>query len=56
MPTWGWRDGSAVKNTDCFFRDPELNSQQLYGGSQPSIRGTDALFWHAGVYAAEHPQ
>jgi hypothetical protein len=24
----GWRDGSAVKSTDCFFRSPEFNSQQ----------------------------
>ena len=23
----GWRDGSAVKSTDCFCRGPEFNSQ-----------------------------
>jgi hypothetical protein len=41
---WGWRDGS-VKSTDCFSRDPEFNSQQLRGGSQPSVIGSGALFW-----------
>jgi hypothetical protein len=42
---WGWRDGSVVKNTDCSSRNPEFNSQQPHGGSQPSIMGSDALFW-----------
>ena len=42
----GWRDGSAVKSTDCSSRDPEFNSQQLHGGSQSSIMGSDALFWY----------
>jgi hypothetical protein len=23
----GWRDGSAVKSTDCSYRGPEFNSQ-----------------------------
>jgi hypothetical protein len=32
-----WRDGSAVKSTDCFLRVPEFNSQQPHGGSQPSV-------------------
>jgi hypothetical protein len=41
----GWRDGSAVKRTDCSSRGPEFNSQQPCGGSQPSIMGSDALFW-----------
>jgi hypothetical protein len=50
----GWRDGSAVKSTDCSSRGPEFNSQQLHGGSQPSIRESDPLFWHPVVYAAEH--
>jgi hypothetical protein len=40
----GWRDDSAVKNTDCSSRDPEFNSQQTHGGSQPSVMGSDALF------------
>jgi len=25
--------------------DPEFNSQQLHGGSQPSVMGSGALFW-----------
>ena len=33
----GWRDGSAVKSTDCSFRGPEFNSQQSHVGSQPSV-------------------
>jgi hypothetical protein len=39
-----WRDGSAVKSTDCSSRDPEFNSQQPHGGSQPSVTGSNALF------------
>jgi hypothetical protein len=41
----GWRDGAVVKSPDCFSRGPEFNSQQPHGGSQPSVMGTDALFW-----------
>jgi hypothetical protein len=41
----GWRDGSSVKSTGCSSRGPEFNSQQPYGGSQPSVMGLDALFW-----------
>ena len=41
----GWRDGSAVKSTDCSSRGPEFNSQQTHGGSQPFVMGSDALFW-----------
>jgi hypothetical protein len=41
----GWRDGSEVKSTDCSSRSPEFNSQQLHGGSQSSLMGSDALFW-----------
>jgi hypothetical protein len=37
-----WKDSSAV---DCSYRGPELNSQQPHGGSQPSVMGSDALFW-----------
>jgi hypothetical protein len=40
-----WRDGSAVKITNCSSRGPEFNSQHLHGGSQPSVKGFDALFW-----------
>jgi hypothetical protein len=44
----------VVKSTDCFSRGPEFNSQQPHDGSQPSITESDALFWHAVVYAAEY--
>jgi hypothetical protein len=39
----GWRDGSAVKSTDCSYRGPEFNSQQLHDGSQPSVMGIPLL-------------
>jgi hypothetical protein len=42
---WGWRDGSAVKSTDCSSEGPEFKSQQPHGGSQPSVMRSDALFW-----------
>jgi hypothetical protein len=45
----GWRDGSAVKSTDCPSRGLEFNSQQPHGGSQPSVMGSDALFWYVCV-------
>jgi hypothetical protein len=35
----------VVKSTDCSSRVPEFNSQQPHGGSQPSVMGSDALFW-----------
>jgi hypothetical protein len=41
----GWRDGSAVKSTDCSSRGSEFKSQQPHGGSQPSVMKSDALFW-----------
>jgi hypothetical protein len=41
----GWRDGSVVKSTDCSSRGLEFNSQKPHGGSQPSVMGSDALFW-----------
>jgi hypothetical protein len=40
----GWRDGSAVKSTDCSSEGPEFKSQQPYGGSQPSVMRSDALY------------
>jgi hypothetical protein len=40
-----WRDGSAVRSTDASVRGPEFNTQQPHGGSQPSVMGSDALFW-----------
>jgi hypothetical protein len=42
---WGWRDGSAIKSTDCSSRGTEFSSQQPHGSSQPSVMGSDALFW-----------
>jgi hypothetical protein len=41
----GWRNDSEVKSTDCSYEGPEFNSQQPHGGSQPSVMGSDALFW-----------
>ena len=38
----GWRDGSAVKSTDCSSKGPEFKSQQPHGGSQPSVMRSDA--------------
>jgi hypothetical protein len=38
-------DGSLVKSTDWSCRDPEFNSQQTHGVSQPSVMGSDALYW-----------
>jgi hypothetical protein len=35
-PNNGWRDGSAVKSTDCSSKGPEFKSQQPHVGSQPS--------------------
>ena len=42
---WYVKDGLVVKSTDSSSGDPEFNSQQPYGGSQPSVMGSDALFW-----------
>jgi hypothetical protein len=50
LPAWGWREGSEVKSTVCSSRGPEFNSQQSHGGSQPSVMGSDALFWPAGTH------
>jgi hypothetical protein len=41
-----WRDGSAVKSTDCSSKGPEFKSQQPHGGSQPSVMRSDGLFWY----------
>jgi len=40
----GWRDGSAVTSTAYSSRSSESN-QQPHDGSQPSVMGSDALFW-----------
>jgi hypothetical protein len=41
MPKQYWRDGSAIKSSDCSSRGPEFNSQQPqiahYRGAQPSV-------------------
>ena len=37
----GWRDGSAVKSTDCSYEGPEFKSQQPHGGLQPSVMTSD---------------
>jgi hypothetical protein len=37
VPLRAWRDGAAVKSTDCSSRGPEFNSQQPHGGSQLSV-------------------
>jgi hypothetical protein len=42
----GWRAGTGVKSTDCSSRDPEFNSQQPHGGSNPSVMGSNAHFWY----------
>jgi hypothetical protein len=40
----GWRDGSAVKGTDCSSTGPEFKSEQPHGGSQPSVNRSDSFF------------
>jgi len=47
----GWRDGSVVKSSDCSSRGPEFKSQQLHGGSQPSLMRSGVIFWLAGTHA-----
>jgi hypothetical protein len=32
-----WRDDSVIKSTDCSYKGHEFKSQQLHGGSQPSL-------------------
>ncbi|EDL98661.1 rCG55033 [Rattus norvegicus] len=34
-----------LRTPDYSSRGPEFNSQQPHGGSQPSVRRSDALFW-----------
>jgi hypothetical protein len=41
----GWRDGSAVKSTDCSSEGSEFKSQQPHGGLQPSLMTSDSLSW-----------
>ena len=42
-----WRDGSAVKSTDCSSKGSEFKSQHPHGGLQPSLMRPDALFQRA---------
>ena len=42
----GWRDGSAVKSTDCSSEGPEFKFWQPHSGSQLSVMKSNALFWH----------
>jgi hypothetical protein len=35
----------VVKIINCSSRGPEINSQQLEDGPQPSVMGSDALFF-----------
>jgi hypothetical protein len=39
----GKRVGLVVKGTECSTSGPD--SQQPHGVSQPSVKGSDALFW-----------
>jgi hypothetical protein len=41
----GWGNGTAVKSTNCSSRGLEFYSQQPHGCSQPSVMGSDALYW-----------
>jgi hypothetical protein len=43
--TLGWRDGSAVKSTDCSSEGPKFKSQQPHrvAGIQPPIMRSDTL-------------
>jgi hypothetical protein len=37
IPSWCWRDASAVKSADCSSGGPRFNPQQPYGSSQLSV-------------------
>ena len=41
----GWWDGSTGKSTDCSSEGHKVKSQQPYGGLQPPVTRSDALFW-----------
>jgi hypothetical protein len=43
--------GSGVKSPDYSFRGPKFNSQYPRDDLQSFIMGSDALFWHTGMYA-----
>jgi hypothetical protein len=46
----GWA-GETAQLLRALVALPEFNSQQLHGGSQPSVKGSNTLFWHAGIRA-----
>jgi len=41
-----------VKSPGGSFRGAEFNSQQPFGGSQPSVMRSVALVWHIGMYTS----
>jgi hypothetical protein len=42
----GYRNGSEVKAVAAFSsRGPEFSTQQPHGSSQPSVMGSNTLFW-----------
>jgi hypothetical protein len=41
----GWKDGSAVKRTDCSSGGHEFKSQQPHGGSQPPLMRNKVKNW-----------
>jgi hypothetical protein len=43
--SWAGEVAQWVRAPDCSSKDPEFNSQQPHGGSQPSITRSDSLFW-----------
>lgn len=45
------RRPSEVRSTYCSCRDPGFGSEQLHGGSPPSVMRSDSGFWHAGAHA-----
>ena len=51
MTYLGAGEMAQMVNVCCSFTGTEFKSQQPHGGSQPSILGSDALFWYEGVHA-----
>ena len=46
-----WRHDSLVQSIALSSKGPEFNSQQPYGGSQPSVMRSGALFWPVDIHA-----
>lgn len=40
-----WRDGPAVKSSNCSSKGPKYESQQPHAACEPSVMGDDVLFW-----------